>query len=72
MPESFASAGDLRADAAFTAAAQWNDQSFAGKVGVLGNGNTFNFFPPAGQAKLGDKITVPQGTTITIGEDIVA
>ena len=72
LPESFASAGDLRADAAFTAAAQWNDQSFSGKVGVLGNGNTFNFFPPAGQAKLGDKIAIPQGTTITIGEDVVA
>ena len=71
LPESFASAGDLRADTAFTAAAQWNDQSFSGKVGVLGNGNTFNFFPPSGQAKLGDKITVPQGTTITIGKDIV-
>ena len=71
LPESFAAAGDLRADAAFTAAAQWNDQSFAGKVGVLGNGNTFNFFPPSGQAKLGDKITVAQGTTITIGEDVV-
>ena len=37
----------------------------------MGNGNTFNFFPPSGQAKLGDKITVAQGTTITIGEDVV-